>query len=229
VNKFKPPAWICALPLALAASAIQAQSSCSSDGQQPPAGLMERFVEADCESCWSDPKALQPGRGELALDWIVPSSRGEDAWLSNGATTEARERLKALRRPAPVQADAIRRKAESGPQELRVAHGQVFNGYIGASIELQPGNGGPWQAWLLLVETLAGGTEGTGVERNLVRSVLQLTWPPSAASAGPSPRFFESRPMSVPAGAHPDRLRVVGWIEDTRGTIRGIAQSRCEN
>jgi len=40
-------------------------------------------------------------------------------------------------------------------------------------------------------------------------------------------RLFESRPMSIPEGAKPARLRVVGWVEDARGRIRAIAQSRC--
>ena len=109
-----------------------------------------------------------------------------------------------------------------------MAHGPAFNGYVGASIELKPGRGGPWQAWLLLVETLPAGTEGSPVERNLVRNALQPAWdnvePLSKAQQN---GLFESRPMNVPEGANPKRLRVVGWVEDARGRVVAAAQSRC--
>jgi len=227
VNKLKLPACAAAWALALAAGA-QAQSSCSSDGQPRPAGLLERFINADCASCWGAADVPGPGRGELALDWIVPGGRGEDAPLSAAAVREARARLEALGRELPAQADASRRKAEPGTRRLRVAHGLPVGGYIGTSIELKPGGGGPWQAWLLLVETLPAGTEGSPVERNLVRNVLQLTWDPSTPrSEGRPESLFESRPMSIPPGADAARLRVVGWVEDARGRLRGLAQSRC--
>ncbi|HSV46828.1 MAG TPA: hypothetical protein VLJ58_13660, partial [Ramlibacter sp.] len=108
----------------------------------------------------------------------------------------------------------------AGPRRLRAAHGLPFNGYVGTSIELKSAGPGPWTAWLLLVETLPAGTEGSPVERNLVRNALQLGWAGGA-------RKFESRPMSIPEGAQPQRLRVVGWVQDARGRIRAAAQSRC--
>jgi hypothetical protein len=33
--------------------------------------------------------------------------------------------------------------------------------------------------------------------------------------------------MSIPEGANPKRLRVVGWVEDARGRVVATAQSRC--
>jgi hypothetical protein len=56
-----------------------------------------------------------------------------------------------------------------------------------------------------------------------VRNALQLAW-----AAGPEqPRLFEMRPMGIPDNARPERLRVVGLVQDGRGRIRAIAQSRC--
>ncbi|MDZ4143737.1 MAG: hypothetical protein U1D29_04270, partial [Burkholderiales bacterium] len=114
---------------------------------------------------------------------------------------------------------------------LRVAHGLPFAGYIGASIELQPARvrpGAELTAWLALVETIPAGTEGTPVERNLIRNLLMSPWNgDSLLSNDGEKRFFESRPMGVPEGANPDRLRVVGWVQDTKGRITHIAQSRC--
>jgi hypothetical protein len=228
MNKLSPLPAIVALLLSAAAAGALAQSSCDSDKQPRPAALVERFINADCESCWSDAKTPRAARGELALDWIVPGGRGDDAPLSAAASGDGLARLAALGRAVPARADTSRR-ATSGPgRKLRVAHGLAFNGYVGASIELKPGNGGPWRAWLLLVETVPAGTEGTPVERNLVRNVFQPAWDnDSPLSKTQQMRLFESRPLSIPEGANPKRLRVVGWVEDSRGHIRAIAQSRC--
>ena len=207
--------------LALAAAAAP-QPACSSDGQPPPAGVLERFISADCDGCWTDLKTAEPGRGELALDWIVPGRRGDDAPLSAAARVEALARLQALGRDVPARSEDRHRQRSGRPLALRVAHGLAFNGYIGASIELRERAPGPWRAWLLLVEAFPPGSERTPVARNLVRNVLQLSW-----DGGRGSQRFEARPMNIPEGARPDRLRVVGLLEDARGRIRGIAQSRC--
>jgi len=212
----------------LAGSLAQAQSFCSSDGQSRPVALLERFINADCDTCWSDTAATQPGRGELAIDWIVPGSKGEDAPLSAAASRDGLGRLAQLRRTPPERHDSVRGKLSRPARNLRVAHGLPFNGYLGASIELKAADPGPWSPWLALVETIPAGTEGTPIERNLVRNVLQPAW----NVRGPLSKlqqkgFLESRPMSIPEGAKPDRLRVVGWVEDARGRIVAAAQSRC--
>lgn len=207
---------------------VAAQSSCASDGQPQPVALLERFINADCESCWRDPKAPAAGRSALALDWVVPGSRGEDAPLSAVARRDGLTRLQSLGRAVPRQADSARTPRRQGAQPLRVAHGLPLGGYIGASIELESAGPGPWKAWLVLVETLPPGTEDSPVERNLVRNVLQPAWNNKAPlSKEEQKHLFESRPMNIPEGARGDRLRVVGWVEDARGHIRGIAQSRC--
>ena len=66
------------------------------------------------------------------------------------------------------------------------------------------------------------GSERTPVARNVVRNVLQVSWDAGGAGAR-----SEARPMNIPEGARPYRLRVVGLLEDARGRLRGIAQSRC--
>ncbi|HSW18855.1 MAG TPA: hypothetical protein VLJ86_16665 [Ramlibacter sp.] len=217
--------------LMLAALAAHAQSAfCSSDGQPRPRGLLERFVSADCESCWADARTPRPAARELAIDWVAPSARGDDAPLSAAARPEALQRLKALRRPALPEGKAseVRTPLMAAARTLRVAHGAPVNDYVGASISLEPAGHGPWTAWLLLVETVPAGADGSPVERNLVRGVLQPPWDGHAAhSPAALRRLLESRPMRVPEGAQPERLRVVGWVEDARGHIRAISESRC--
>ena len=219
--------WVGAALLVLAGPVAWAQSFCSSDGQRPPAALLERFIHAECEACWSQ-AGPKPGPRDLVLDWIVPGGKGGEAPLSVAAIRDSTWRLKALRRSAPDTLDTVRHAVQSALRGLRVSHGLPFNGYVGTSIELKAPPQGRWSSWLLLVETIPAGSDGTPIARNLVRNTLQSTW----GGAGPLSkeelsRLYETRPMGIPEGATPSRLRVVGWVEDGRGRIRAIAQSQC--
>ena len=207
--------------LALAAAGAAAQSLCSSDGQPPPTGMLERFVNADCAGCWTNLDVPRAARGEVVLDWIVPGSRGDDAPLSAAARGEGLDRLAALGRAVPHNDDSRRASREGRPLPVRVARGPAVGGYVGAAIELPRGAPVPLRAWLVLVEALPPGTERTPVARNLVRNVLELSWQRTRRP------LAESRPMNIPEGADASRLQVIGIVEDARGHIRGIAQSRC--
>ncbi|MCJ0764144.1 hypothetical protein [Variovorax terrae] len=225
----KPSLFLLGLAVCLPPPAL-AQSFCASDGQRAPVALVERFISADCEACWSDARSARPGPRELAIDWIVPSARGDDAPLSAAATRDSLARLEALGQGAPQDTARLATHAvgAANGRRLRVAHGLPFNDYIGTSIEMKPGTGGPWRAWLLLVETIPAGTEGTPVPRNLVRNMLMSAWDGRGAlSKSEQAKFVEWRPMSIPEGANPGRLRVVGWVEDARGRVVAAAQSHC--
>lgn len=252
---------ICTALLA-ASTAAHAQSTCSSDGQRPPAQLQERFINADCAACWSQPQAAAAlPATTLALDWIAPSAQGEAAPLSIAATTDALTRLGVLGRSLPATADSVAHAPGLPAQHalqgarLRVAHGLPFGNYIGASMALLlPVNSrnplagrstGVLKATLLLVETIPAGADGTPVERNLVRNSVETVWdgravhpilaPPrrsgSEAPGGrrePGAQFHAAHVMSIPEGARPERLRVVGWVEDTNAHWLFAAQTRCK-
>jgi hypothetical protein len=219
-----------AVLVALLPRLAPAQSFCSSDGQRQPVALLERFINADCADCWTDPKTPQPAAGGVALDWIVPGGKGQDAPLSAAASRDALVRLQALQRKAPAQTASASTAIARNQTGVRVAHGLAFNGYIGTSIEMKPARPGAWTAWLLLVETIPAGTEGSPVERNLVRNMLQPAWDGrKQLSKREHLRLREVRPMSIPEGANPERLRLVGWIEDARGRVVAAAQTRCRN
>jgi len=210
-----------------------AQSFCASDGQPQPVQLMERFINANCETCWTDPATPQPGPRALALDWVLPGSRGDDAPLSTVAARDALARLEALGQGLPEKTHN-RTHAVKGLKgtTLRVAHGLPVADYLGASIELKPipaaAKNQSWTSWLALVETLPVGTEGSPTERNLVRNLLQSTWDGrKQLSKTEQNRFFEARSMSIAQGANPKRLRVIGWVEDEKGRVLAAAQSRC--
>lgn len=220
----------CLLAAALAPAA-QAQSSCSSDGQPRPVALLERFINADCGNCWSDAATPRSGKGEVALDWVLPGSRGEDAPLSAVAGRAGLKRLQALGQ-APPAGSSSQTTAVAGPARLRVAHGLPVAGYIGASVALPrlPPVAAPvpWTAWLALVEALPAGTEASPVPRNLVRNLVQPPWDGGKQlSKSERPALFESRSMDIPAGADPSRLAVIGWVQDAQGRVFAAAQSRC--
>jgi hypothetical protein len=195
--------------------------------------LLERFINADCESCWADPATPKAGANTLAIDWVLPGSKGDDAPLSAVAARESLDRLAALRQTPPAQSVASTLPVTGlKGATLRVAHGLALSGYLGTSIELKPipaaANGRQWTAWLALVETLPAGTENSPVERNLIRNALQTIWDGGKPlSKTEQKRFFDQRSMSIAEGVNPERLRVVGWVEDEKGQVRAAAQSRC--
>jgi hypothetical protein len=219
-----------ALLTVAAGSLAQAQSFCASDGQPRPTLLLERFINADCADCWTSAQTPASGPRTVALDWIVPGARGDDAPLSAVANRDSLARLQSVKpAPAPVAA-SFARSSPVGNQTggLRVAHGLPVAGYLGTSIELKPvpraAAGKTWTGWLALVESLPEGTEGSPVQRNLVRNLLQLDWRGDARL----PRFFEARAMSVAQGADPARMSLVGWVEDADGRVVTAVQSRCK-
>lgn len=227
------PALALALAAALAPAFGAAGASaptfaaCASDGRRAPTLLLERFISADCEACWRDARTPRAGAQAVALDWIVPGSQGEDAPLAAAARRDGLQRLEALQRPTPA-AEPLTVRQRVTPAgwrgALRVANGPVINDYLGASIEVKPRagaapDGGPWTAWLVLVESLPAGTEGSPVARHLVRNALAEPWDGGALQF--------TRSMQIPAGASPQRLSVVGWLQDAEGRVLQAAHSRC--
>ncbi len=210
-----------------------AQSLCTSDGRAAPATLVEHFVSADCEACWGAPQSGPARPRSIRLDWIVPGLQGDDAPLAAIASRDALLRLEALGRTAPdtslvASSKVLRNRAH----RVRVAQGPAVGAYIGSIIELRTDHPirpqEPLSAWLLLVESVAAGSEGTTVQRNVVRNVLVSTWSKPDRSS-PEGRYFfhELRPLSIPEGAQAQRLRVVGWVQDARGRVLGAAESAC--
>jgi len=211
----------------------QAQSFCASEGQPSPTALVERFINADCEACWGRLPAMTAHPQALTLDWIVPSSQGDEAPLSAAARREAQERLDALKIRAPHEVHISHIPVGASPSlALRVGHGVPVGGYLGASIELKISPGtkmtGELNALLVLIETIPAGVDGTPIERNLVRNVLTSRWDILEQLSNSEQQVWrEMRPLSIPAGTTPERLRVVGWVQDDRGRVMAAAQSVC--
>lgn len=235
------------LPFLLATLALtgmlpaQAQPStrgfavCSSDMQPVPRRLVERFLNADCETCW---RQAQPdaGGGPLApadavMDWVIPGQLGDEAPLAGVALRDGAWRLQAVGRPLPERNDVLsaRRRPSLDPPRLRVAHGSALLGHVAVSVEMTPARGGPWVVWLVLTEQLPAGTEGSPVARDLVRGSLRLDWSARAAPGQPStsPPWRERRVMQLPEGTQTDQLRLTAWAEDAQGRIGALARSHC--
>ncbi len=209
-------AGLCALPLAGALA-----QPCSSDHTPRPAALFERFVSADCATCWSEPHTPAPGPSALVVDWIVPTPSGDDAPLSSAATADALARLQALARAAPAATDVHTDPLIAAPGSLRVALGPAVNDYVGTIIRFSPPPKArpPLRFWLVLVEQLPAGAEASPVARHVVRNAWHGEWPGGALS--------DLRPMRIPDGADVERLGLLGWVQDAAGRTVAAAQALC--
>lgn len=211
----------------------QAQASCSSDGVAQPVALYERFINADCESCWAGPPAHAPGASALVLDWIVPGGLADDAPLSAAATRDALQRLQDLGRGVPSFSDTHTAEVQPLPGRLRVANGLAMNDYLGTGIAFQPAPrnllpAGRYAYTLVLVERVPAGTAGTPVERYVVRNALQGNWNAGIPlSKKEQSAWIDNRSMRTPEGTDAERLFVAGWLQDAQGRIVAAAQSRC--
>jgi len=189
--------------------------------------VVERFISAECAACWSDASTAQPGADEWLLDWIVPSSRGDEAPLSSAAPSEARARASRALRSAPgddrtsVQRSAAR---TASALQLRVAAGPAWNGYFGVQIDASGHAAAGSTVWVALVESVAPGTDGTPLPRQLVRTVSGPLPADELRSGKPWQHLLA---MRWPETAKPSRLRARAWIEDARGRIVAMAGERC--
>jgi len=195
--------------------------TCDSDRTPTPAALFERFLSADCEACWSEPRTPAPGPSALVVDWIVPTAAGDEAPLSAAAAPDALARLQALGRAAPAGTDVFTDALAPTPGRLRVAIGPAVNDYVGGTIAFTPPHGArpPLRFWLVLVEQVPAGAEGSPVERHVARNVFQGEW-----AGGP---LSELRPMRFPENARAERLGMVGWVQDAAGRTVAAAQALC--
>ncbi|TWO68756.1 hypothetical protein FN976_22080 [Caenimonas sedimenti] len=191
-----------------------------------PQAVLERFISADCDTCWADPATPGAAANALALDWVLPGGRGDDAPLSAVASRDGLDRLAALRQPVPPASAAHTSLRKGAGARVRVAQGNAFNDYVGASIELK--GGGRWDAWLLLVEELPASTEGSPVARNLVRNVFRPDWDRPDRGGRTGAGLAETRAMQIHQGAQPDRLRLVALVHDRSGRLAAATMTSCK-
>ena len=71
----------------------------------------------------------------------------------------------------------------------------------------------------LLVERIPAGSEGTPVERRLVRT---LVGPLALATLASERTVQHLRAVRVPENAKPERLSVVGWLETPAGRVLAV-------
>jgi len=192
------------------------------------AAVLERFISAECEACWSDASAVQPAQGEWLLDWIVPSRRGDAAPLASAAPAEAGDRARRSLPAGPADSRiAVHRSAarRASPLQFSVISGPAWYGYIAVQLDASGRVAAGSSAWVALVETIAAGTEGTPVPRELVRT---LAGPLPAEELRRGQPWQYQLAMRWPETAKPARLRARAWIEDARGRIVAMTGERCD-
>lgn len=208
---------VASLVLALAAHAAAAPPDCDA---APPKRLVERFVPADCETCWQTASARDRSAGTMVLDWIVPA--GDAAPLAAAALRDAADRVKAAKpRETTYRPAAIGGRAAP---ELRVSDGPAWNGYIAMQLTVRKRGALPKDAvgYLALVERVPAGSEGTPVERQLVRALAGPLLLQELATEAAVQHFAA---VGVPDTERPERLASVGWIETAGGRVIAATQS----
>ena len=191
------------------------------------AAVLERFISAECQACWTDASVAQAGAGEWLLDWIVPSARGDDAPLSSAAPPEARARARRAMKaePAKDRARTQRSAARSDTSwQMSVVSGPAWNGYFGVQVDASGRADNGVSAWIALVETVAAGTDGSVVPRELVRT-LSGPFTPSELRSGEPWQYLLA--MRWPETAKPSRLHARAWIENAAGRIVAMAGEPC--
>jgi hypothetical protein len=204
---------ITALAVALATPAFAAPHCV------PAQRVVERFIAADCDVCWTRSGPRLPAT-TWALDWIAPA--GTDAALSAAALPEAASRLQALALATSGGTAEVERPLPASPVRLSVAGGPAWNGYLGLELRSRGKPPSGSTAYVALVEVLAAGEEGSAVERHLLRAVagplvLDATGRPST----------QLRALRIPEGAKPERLRGMAWWVDGQAQLRGLVREGC--
>jgi hypothetical protein len=218
------PAFAAAIAV-LAALPAPARAACP---PEKPRVLLERFISADCPRCWEvTPPNPAPDRVPIALDWIVPAPPGSDAPLAAAALLEAAPRAaregrlesnEALTRSHPLPAtSALQIEVEDGPG---------WNGYIGLAMTVRYKGTRPLpkglSGWLALVERIDAGSEGTPVDRLLVRTVIGPLGLDALAKREPAEHL---RAVRLPETGKSERLASVGWVEAANGRVIAVGHS----
>ncbi|MFO1220371.1 MAG: hypothetical protein U1E89_18570 [Burkholderiaceae bacterium] len=212
------------LAAAAAATATRAAVDTGLECPHAPRAVVERFISADCDACWTRLDSARSTTDAWVLDWIVPSARGDEAPLAAAAPAEASAR--AQRRGVDLASDSALTQRTPLPvtagDSLAVTAGPAWYGYFGVQLDVK----GHWpagsSAWMALVEAVPRGTDGTPVPRHLVRNVAG----PIAVDRLEADQR-ETRAMRWPETAKPQRLVASAWIETTDGRIVAFARDGC--
>lgn len=212
----------CAVAAACAIGVVQATPTCPI-GNAP---VTERFISADCTDCWAAAAGGSTPAGWL-FDWITPTPQGPDAALSAAASTEARERAERLGSTPPAAGESLvqpGRRSRPSRLVVQVQSGPAWSGYFGLQLDVRGKAPAGSSGWLALVEILPAGSEGSRIERHLVRSVAG---PLALEGTGKPQGLRQLRALRWPESAQPTRLQARGWIEGPDGHIIAVAADRC--
>lgn len=192
------------------------------------AEIVERFTSADCAECWGQRPPGPAGAAPTAwvFDWIVPTAAGDDAPLSSAAVAEGVDRAERAGGSAPVGGQVLVQRSAPRPVpglRLSVQSGPAWNGYFGLQFTVRGRTPAGSTGWLALVEQLPAGSQGSPVERQLLRAVAGPL-PLGTASARPVQHL---RALRWPATADPARLEARAWLETADGRVLAVAEARC--
>ena len=119
-----------------------------------------------------------------------------------------------------------------------MSFGPAVGGYVGTTVSylgaLPPDAAGEWTLSVALVEQIPQGVEGTSVSRNLVRNLFQRKWDMrdqllknELRNLSRATRWIERRSMQLAPSTDPNRLALIGWMEDSNGQVVATAMAQC--
>jgi hypothetical protein len=204
-----------ALPFAAVSSAMAAPL-CKVPA---PLRMVERFMSADCESCWAAQALKSEAKRAVMLDWIVPA--GDAAPLAAGAVNEATARVGAMSSGITTMRST---SLKTAAPRLRIADGPAWNGYVGLQLTVNRQGKLPdgAVAYIALVERVAAGSEGSAIARQLVRNVVGPLSLEELATTTPVRHF---RAMRLPEAARVEKLSSVAWVQSADGVVLAATQS----
>ncbi len=214
-------------------ASARAESLCESDANHRLASLRERFISANCASCWQAAAAQSTVPSAAPIDWIVPSQRAEEAPLSAVELIESEERLRQLGLgPFNERAQVDTRIANPAGLELDLSVGVAIGGYRGlfAELRMKPdvAVSPELELWLVMLEHIPAGVEGSRQDHWLARNALQHTW--RRQDIVPRDGHLsatELRPMRMPEGMQPERMLALAWVQTPGGQILQAALADC--
>ena len=218
------------LGLLAAACSLPAQAQIAKCGAPAPTLVVERYTSADCEACW---RATPPGDGAkikgqpFVLDWIVPSSHGDEAPLAPAALAEASQRLARSGALSPDETLTTRMPLPShSALSLQVEQGPGWYGYMALRMKTSFASNRPLPsglaAYLALVEAVPAGEEGSPVPRRVVRTLVGPMSLQGLAAGHPVEQLQATR---LPQNGKPERLVAVGWVETAAGHVLAVGES----
>jgi hypothetical protein len=194
--------------------------------------FIERFVPARCIACWQTAPPMPAGPAgassgtAFVLDWVVPDATVSEGVLGRAALAEAVDRAATV--SEPLRNDETLTRTEPLPARtslhVEASNGPAVNGYIGlrfgARYESERRLPPDLRGYLALVEPMPPGSDGSAVERRVVRAIVG---PLFVDSLSTGLAVTHLRAVRLPTTSRPENLTAAAWLETAHGRVLAVS------